>query len=120
MNAKMGARAIVLLPPLRKDPHFGSLSRRAKELTEKGLARRIPGVPDGCRHWVGEVSSETCGTRMVLFLRAAGEGCMQAIRDINVADEVLQWCQEKLPQHQVTPSPCLIFRHRRSLSLLPC
>ena len=35
MNAKMGARAIVLLPPLRKDPHFGSLSRRAKELTEK-------------------------------------------------------------------------------------
>jgi hypothetical protein len=38
---------------------------------------------------------------MVLFLRAAGEGCMQAIRDINVADEVLQWCQEKLPQHQV-------------------
>jgi hypothetical protein len=92
----------------------------AKELTEKGLARRIPGVPDGCRHWVGEVSSETCGTRMVLFLRAAGEGCMQAIRDINVADEVLQWCQEKLPQHQVTPSPCLISRHRRSLSLLPC
>ena len=54
------------------------------------------------------------------FLRAAGEGCMQAIRDINVADEVLQWCQEKLPQHQVTPSPCLISRHRRSLSLLPC
>ena len=77
----------------------------AKELTEKGLARRIPGVPDGCRHWVGEVSSEACGTRMVLFLRAAGEGCMQAIRDINVADEVLQWCQEKLPQHQVTTPP---------------
>ena len=35
MDAKMGARANVLSQPLRKDPHFGSLSRRAKESTEK-------------------------------------------------------------------------------------
>ena len=61
----------------------------------------------------------TAQQRALADAYAAPRGPLESLYGA-LADEVLQWCQEKLPQHQVTPSPCLISRHRRSLSLLPC
>ena len=86
-----GAKAI-----LERDRSVLERPNFAKELTETGDARRIPGVPAGCQYCVKQVDTPTCGTRMVVYLRMK-----EAFKSINVADQVLNWCTEKLPMHQV-------------------
>ena len=71
----------------------------AKELTERGIATRIPGAPEGCKHKALKVSTSV-GTRMVLALECK-PGQAEAVKGVNLADQCLHWCAEKLAMHFV-------------------
>ena len=78
----------------------------AKELTERGIATRIPGAPEGCKHKALKVSTKV-GTRMVLALQCKS-GEAEAINGVNLADQCIFWCAEKLPLHQVPATVVII------------
>ena len=103
------AKAILNRAPEDKErPNF------AKELSESGIARRIPGVPDACKYKVEQVASHV-GTRMVLTLTCTppdkdGKGGAEAVKGVNVADQCLFWCADKLPIHQVPAAVVVVER----------